>query len=104
MPQREYNFHDGKKGVALAIRVTPRSSKNEVSQVLNDGTIQVRLTTPPVGEQTNSVLVQFMSEILGVPVGNIDIVAGEKGKDKIISVLDMDAEIVNKRILESLAG
>jgi uncharacterized protein YggU (UPF0235/DUF167 family) len=43
MPSKKYAFHDGKSGAALAIRVTPRSSSNQVDEILNNGTIRVRL-------------------------------------------------------------
>ena len=47
MSDRKFNLHDGKKGSALAIRVTPRASRNEIVELLEDGTIKVRIAAPP---------------------------------------------------------
>jgi uncharacterized protein (TIGR00251 family) len=93
---------DGRKGVALALRVTPRANKNEIVGVLSDGTIKVHLTAPPLEGRANEALLKFLSKILDVPVTNIAIVAGVSGRDKLISVRDMDAAILHKRVLEQL--
>ncbi len=103
MAQRKFKFHDGKRGTALAIRVTPRARRNEVAEVLNDGTIRIRLTAPPVEGKANQALIKFLSQILDVPASRIAIVAGETGRDKLVSVLDMSPEEAQRRILEHLA-
>ena len=103
MPKREFRMHGGKKGAALAVRVTPRSSRNEISEVLNDGTVKVRLTAPPVEGKANAALVAFLAEVIGVPPSSIEIVAGETGRDKLVSILDMDPATVHQRILQHLS-
>ena len=39
MPNRKFHLHDGKVGSALAVRVTPRAGRNEIMEVMSDGTI-----------------------------------------------------------------
>ena len=99
MTDRQFKLHNGKKGSALAVRVTPRASRNEIVELLDDGTIKVRLAAPPADNEANEALIEFLSEILGVPKSRLDIVAGATGRDKLISVVDMDAETVHQRIL-----
>ena len=103
MMQRRFHLHNGHKGAALAIRVTPRSSKNEITEIMNDGTIRIRLTAPPVEGRANEALVTFLAEVLDIPKSRIEIVAGEAGRDKLVSVLGMDAESVHSKILGHLA-
>ena len=103
MSPRDFHLHDGKKGAALALRVTPRASKNEIVEVLNDGTIKVHLTAPPVEGKANEALLKFMSEVLDVPLSCLDIVAGAGGRDKLISVTDMDATVVHRKIVEHMS-
>lgn len=95
---RSYVLHDGKRGSALALRVTPRASRNQIVAVLDDGTIKVHIATP-TDEKTNAELLDFLSEVLGVPKSRVEIVAGLSGRDKLVSVLDMDVETVHQRIL-----
>ncbi len=102
MADRKFNLHDGKRGSALAVRVTPRASRNELVELLDDGTIRVRLAAPPSDNEANETLIEFLSEILGVPKSRLDIVAGAAGRDKLISVVDMDTETVHQRILAHL--
>ena len=103
MERRKFDLHDGKRGAALAVRVTPRASRNEIFGVLNDGTVKIHLTAPPVEAQANEALLKFLSEVLGVPVSRLDIVAGKTGRDKLVSVLGMDAETVHKRIIKRMS-
>ena len=99
MSDRNFNLHDGRKGSALAVRVTPRASRNELVELLDDGTIKVRIAAPPSDNETNETLISFLSDVLGVPRSRLDIVAGVTGRDKLISIIDMDAETAHQRIL-----
>jgi uncharacterized protein YggU (UPF0235/DUF167 family) len=102
MGTRKYHLHDGRLGAALAVRVTPRASRNEITEIMPDGTIKVRLTSPMADGEGNKALTQFLSEVLGVPVSKIDIIASLSGNDKLLSVLDIDTEEAQKRILAYL--
>jgi len=102
MTKRKFQLHDGKKGAALAVRVTPRASKNKIVEVLEDGTLKVHLAALPVDDEANLELLKFMGEVLGVPKSRLDIVAGATGRDKLIAVIDMDAETAHRRILAYL--
>ena len=99
MTQRNFKLHDGKKGAALAIRVTPRAAQNKIIGALSDGTIKIHLATDSTGEQDNKTLVGYLSEVLGIPKDRIEVVAGDSGKDKLISVLDMDVDTLHQRIV-----
>jgi len=103
MSPRQYHLHNGKKGSALAIRVTPRARRNEISEILSDGTVKIRLTAPPVEGKANQALIDFLADVLEVPRSRIEIVAGTTGKDKLVSILDLDAETVHERILRRLS-
>jgi uncharacterized protein len=103
MAPRHFRMHDGKRGAALALRITPRASKNEIVEILSDGTVKVHLTAPPVDGKANEALLKFLSEILDVPISALDIVAGAGGRDKLISVTDMDAETLHKKILDHIS-
>ncbi len=78
MSDRKFNLHNGKKGSALAVRVTPRASHNEIVELMEDGTIKVRIAAPPSDNEANEALIKFMAEVLGVPKSRLDIVAGAR--------------------------
>ncbi|MBM3180393.1 MAG: DUF167 domain-containing protein [Chloroflexi bacterium] len=99
---RSYFLHQGQRGSALAVHVTPGASRNEIISLLDDGTIKVNLASDPADEAMNIELVSFLAEVLGVPKTCVEVVAGENSRDKLISVLDMDAETVHQRILAKM--
>jgi len=99
MAERKFKLHDGKKGSALAVRVTPRASRNEIVEILNDSTIKIRIAAPPVDGEANEVLIEFLADILGVSKSRLDIVAGVSGRDKLIAVLDIDVDTAHSRIV-----
>jgi uncharacterized protein (TIGR00251 family) len=100
---REKKFSNGKRGIALPVRVIPRASRNEVVEILSDHTVKIRLKAPPVEGKANEELVKFLSKILDIPKSKIEIVGGRTGRDKLVSILDVDGDEVNKKILENLA-
>jgi uncharacterized protein (TIGR00251 family) len=103
MSPRNFHLHNGIKGSALAVRVTPRASKDEIVEVLSDGTVKVHLKAPPVEGRANAALVKFLSSVLGVAASRVEVVAGATGRDKLVSVVDMDTSAVHKRILEHMS-
>ena len=102
MNSRKYHLHDGKKGAALAIRVTSGAMKNAVVGVLDDGTVKIQLKSPIKGGDANQVLVEYLAEILEIQWAQIEIVAGESGRDKLVSLLDLDAGTVQRRIIKNI--
>jgi len=102
MTQRNYELHNGKRGAALAVRVTTRAMKNKILGALSDGTIKVHLAAAPTDGQDNEGLIEFLADVLDVDSGRIEVVAGDTGRDKLISVLDMDSETLHKKIVESI--
>jgi len=103
MSPRKFHLHDGKRGSALAVRVTPRASKNEIVEVLSDWTVKVHLTAPPVEGKANEALVKFLAEVLDVAPARIEVVAGASGRDKLISVLEMDTATVHQKIVDHIS-
>ena len=102
MGSRIFHLHDGKKGAALAVRVTPRASRNKIVDILSDGTVKVHLTAPPVEGKANQALIKFLAKVLDVPPNQLEVVAGATGRDKLISVIDMDADTLHKKIVDHI--
>jgi hypothetical protein len=96
---RKYVLHDGQRGSALAVRVTPRASRNQIVGISSDGTVKVHLATAPADEELNVELIGYLAEVLGVPRSRVEVVAGENGRDKLVSILDMDVNTAHQRVL-----
>jgi uncharacterized protein (TIGR00251 family) len=98
MGHRKVKLHDGRRGTALAIRVVPRARRDEIAALMADGRIKIRLKAPPVDGKANTALIRFLAEVLDVPQKNIEIVAGETKRNKIVAILDLDQGTVQERI------
>lgn len=96
-------FSNGKKGAALPVRVIPRASRNQVAEILSDQTVKIRLISAPSEQETNKELLGYLAEILDVPEANMEIVAGNKGRDKLVSILDVTSREIHQKILQNLA-
>ena len=91
MSSRKYDLHDGKVGSALAVKLTAKASRNAIAGIMEDGTIKIHVTSPPKGGQDNQAMIQLLTEVLKVPESDVSIIAGEEGRDKLISILGLDA-------------
>jgi hypothetical protein len=89
-------------GAVLKIRVTPRAQRDEIVAILADRTIKIRLTAPPVEGKANHALIEFLARVLSVPRSKIGIRAGGTGRDKLVSIQDMESSEAQVRILEQL--
>ncbi|MFA6147480.1 MAG: DUF167 domain-containing protein [bacterium] len=69
----------------VSVRVVPRSSKEGVAG-FEEGVLRIRLNAPPVEGKANEALVRFLAKALGVPKSRISLVAGEKGRNKIVRI------------------
>lgn len=103
MTEKKFHLHDSKGGAALAVRVTPRSRRNEIVEVMDNGTVRIRLITSSERQAMNQALIEFLAQVLEIPSSRIEIVAGETGREKLISIIDMDASTVQQRVLSQMS-
>jgi uncharacterized protein YggU (UPF0235/DUF167 family) len=93
-------MHDGFSGSALAVRVVPDSTSTTLAGVLEDGTVIIRLTNAADDKALNQSLLIYLCSILEIPLKDLDIAAGEKGNEKLVSIINLDAHSVQERILQ----
>ena len=97
---RKFDLHDGEKGSALAVRITTRKGMRQIVKILKDGTIVINLSGKT--ENNNQELIKFLSKKLGIAQKKFDIIAGAEGKEKLISILDVDSEEIQELVLNNL--
>ncbi|MFZ2189313.1 MAG: DUF167 domain-containing protein [Candidatus Magasanikiibacteriota bacterium] len=70
----------------ITVKITPRSSKNEIGETMSDGTIKIKLKAPPVDGEANKELIKFLSAEWKIPKSKIKIVKGQTSRNKIIEI------------------
>lgn len=70
----------------IYVKVSPRSSKNEITKIA-EGEYKVKLTAPPIDGQANSMLMQLLAEYFNVPRSSLTIIGGKSAKVKIVEIV-----------------
>jgi uncharacterized protein (TIGR00251 family) len=83
--------------VTLNVRVTPHSSRDEITGWRGDE-LRVRLRAVPVDGQANEALRRFLARALEVPPSAVEIVAGATARAKRVRVYGMDDAALRARL------
>ncbi|MBF0407231.1 MAG: YggU family protein [Candidatus Riflebacteria bacterium] len=78
-------------GIILSVHVVPRSSKNEISELLGEN-CKIKIKAPPVDGKANKEIVEFLAKAFSVPKKAVIILGGESSKSKRIQINGLTAE------------
>lgn len=76
--------HLARAGAEIAVRVTPRASRNAV--VVEGGGIRIYVTVVPEGGKANAAVVKLLAKALGLPKSRLTLIRGETVRDKVFRV------------------
>ena len=88
-------------GIRIAVRVTPRSSRDAFGPGTDDH-FTARLAAPPVEGAANAALIALVAKTFGVPKRQVVLIAGETGRLKRLRIAG-DTSLLAK-IAASLYG
>jgi uncharacterized protein (TIGR00251 family) len=81
----------------VALRVQPRSRKNEIAGE-RSGALLVRVTAPPVDGRANDAVCRLIAKRLGVPPGRVSILRGDSSRDKLVEVEGIDDDELRRAL------
>jgi uncharacterized protein len=85
-------------GVRLAVRVTPRARRSEVTGPVDTAqggrALAIKLAAPPVDGAANEALVALLADELGLAPSSLSIAAGQKSRLKIVRIEDCPVDSV----------
>jgi uncharacterized protein len=79
-----------KKGITIEVKVEPRSSIKQISGVMDNSVLKVKLTAPPVDGSANEQLIELISETTGIRKSYIKIIRGLTSKRKIVEICGVE--------------
>lgn len=85
----------------LAVRLTPRASRDAIAGFDERGRLLVRVTAVPVDGAANAACVRLVARALGIAPSRVSLIRGRHARDK---VLNLPVEPADLRRLESLGG
>ena len=89
-------------GAIFRVRVQPGASKNEIVGVQED-TLRVRVSAPPVQGKANKVLIQFLAKQLAVKRSQLKILSGHTSRIKTIHIVGERSEKKLRNIIDSIS-
>ena len=91
---------DGPKAL-LKLRVVPNARRSEVVGDYGEA-IKLKIAAPAVDGKANEALLEYVADQLGVSRRALELVSGDKSRDKAIAVEGLDLSEVRSRLLGRL--
>jgi len=85
------------EAATVTVHVLPRASRDGVAGI-SGGAVRVRLTAPPLENRANEALVRFLAAELSVPRPRVEIVAGKRGRKKIVRISGVSRNELLRRL------
>ncbi len=83
--------------VKISLRVYPNASRNEMVS-FTDGVLRVKVSAPPIRGKANRELITFLSRLLGVDKGSVNIIKGHTTRNKVVTIDGLSQEEVMQRL------
>ena len=83
--------------IIINVLVQPRASRNELVGIHGD-CVKIKVTSPPVENQANKRLCEFLSKLIGVGKGRVEVIGGHKAKIKKVRISDSTLDEVKKKL------
>lgn len=87
----------------IKVIVSPNAKKDEISgfDKWRDG-LNVKIKEKPIQDRANHALIRFFADIFDLKPNEVEIVKGEKSREKMLRVRIKKSEVIN--ILETILG
>lgn len=87
--------------ITLKIHLLPRASRDEICGLHGDA-LKIKVTAPPVEGKANMALQRFIAKKLNLAASQIEIMAGQRSREKILRISGISRAAVEKALGISL--
>lgn len=81
----------------FAVRLTPRGGFDRIDGVGDDGLLRVRVRAIPEAGAANAALCRLVADALGLPLGAVRLLAGQRGRVKRLAIEGVVAGALRER-------
>jgi uncharacterized protein (TIGR00251 family) len=92
---------EGPVAIILRLRVQPGAGRSSVTGRHGD-TLAVKVGAPPIGGRANLQCIELVADILGVRKSAVEIVSGEKNRQKRVRVVGIEPARVQEALAREL--
>src|SRR5262245_59085141 len=86
--------------VIISVRTQPRAPRTSIVGEL-DGALKIRLAAPPVDGEANEELIRYLSQIFDLPRKEIEIISGEKSRNKQVRISGISVDQLQREITKN---
>jgi len=81
------------QGIILPVHVVVKARKTEIAGLFGES-LKLKVASPPIDGKANKEIIKFLSSLLGISKKQIEILSGEKSKDKKLLLTGIKARTV----------
>jgi uncharacterized protein (TIGR00251 family) len=96
-----FQVKESKKGLTFEIQVTPHASRAEITG-LQDGALKLKVTAQPLEGAANIACINLLAQALKLRKSQLEILVGEKSREKIVLVKDISKKDLEEKISDIL--
>lgn len=85
---------------SVRVRVTPRAAKSRL-EVMDDGTLRVYVTAPPIDGEANAAVCELVAKRLGLAKSKVSVESGHSSRTKSLRIDGLEASEIQARLVES---
>lgn len=75
----------------ISLYVQPGAKSTEIVGV-HDGTLKIRLNSPPIDGRANAALQKFLAKLFRVPISHVQLIHGEKNRRKKFLIVNSEID------------
>lgn len=85
--------------VRLSLKVVPGSSRSAIVGWMGDA-LKVKVAAPPEKGKANIAVTALLTQVLELPRGAVQIVAGDTSPHKVVEITGLTETVLNNRLSE----
>ena len=92
-------INDHPLGATFAVRVHPSAARTAITGTVGDA-LKLTLSAPALEGQANAALAEFFAEVFSVPRAAVQVVTGDRSRNKVIRITGRSAAELQERLRE----
>jgi len=86
------------EGFIMNLLVLPNASKDEISEIVENRLLKIRITSPAVDNKANNHLIDFIARTFKLKRSQIEFLHGKKSKIKQVLIKKMDIQELESKL------
>jgi len=86
----------------INLKVITGAQHTEICDLMDDGSLKVKLHAKPVEGKANLELIRLLAEVLGISRQEIEIISGSQSRRKVVKVLGLTQDQLNLKIIQKM--